>query len=259
MARGQLEQGGSARTGLSIRGLSKSFVVDGRSFPVLEDIDLDIAQGEFVCVVGHSGCGKSTLLRVLAGLLEPDAGEVDIESFGAMVFQDNRLLPWMTIEQNVGFGLYGLSRAERRDRVLDQLDKVGLADFAQAYPHQLSGGMKQRASIARALVHEPSILLLDEPFGALDALTRIQMQQEVLRIWERERMTTLLVTHDIDEAVYLGDRIIVSTDRPFRIKEQVRVDLPRPRVRSSPEFSRIKQRVLDQFFDSEIVEPEYYL
>ncbi len=252
---------------LHISGLSKSFRVGAESVQVLDHINLDIKEGEFVSIVGHSGCGKSTLLKILAGLVDYSVGTVlcgDQELDKAavhrgMIFQDHRLLPWMTVEENIGFGLYGLEDKEKQGRVREHIELVGLNGFEKAYPHQLSGGMAQRTAIARAFVHKPDILLLDEPFGALDALTRIQMQDEVLRIWEKEKTTMILVTHDIDEAIYLGDRVVINTNRPASIKKIFTVDLERPRERTGHYFSLLKEQIMKEFFDSKKRDPEYYL
>lgn len=252
---------------LHINDLSKSFQVGADSIQVLDHINLDIAEGEFVSIVGHSGCGKSTLLKILAGLVEYSTGTVlcgeqDLRKSAVhrgMIFQDHRLLPWMTVEENIGFGLYGLDEQEKKSRVREHIELVGLQGFEKAYPHQLSGGMAQRTAIARAFVHKPDILLLDEPFGALDALTRIQMQDEVLKIWEKQKTTMILVTHDIDEAIYLGDRVVINTNRPASIKKIFKVDLERPRERTGHYFSLLKAQIMQEFFDSKKRDPEYYL
>ena len=212
-----------------------------------------------MAIVGASGCGKSTLLRLIAGLDTECEGAISWRGEPVkgpsldrgIVFQEHRLFPWMTVEQNVAlaFGATRVAQPERGDRVAQQLAVVGLSGFANAYPHQISGGMSQRVAIARALVLRPQLLLLDEPFGALDALTRLKMQQELQRLWEIDGLTTVLVTHDVEEAVYLADRIVVMSARPGTIKRVVRVQLPRPRVRSSEAFQRIKEDVLADFAD----------
>ncbi len=247
----------SAAVALHIEGLEKTYTLDGRSLRVLEDIDLDIRTGEFVSIVGASGCGKSTLLRLIVGLDAAYGGKLIYEGkpvtgtdlSRGIVFQEHRLFPWLTVTENIAiaFASTGVSKAERRRRVQDQIDLVGLRGFEKAYPHQISGGMSQRVAIARALVLRPRLLLLDEPFGALDALTRLTLQQELERLWEHEGLTTVLVTHDVEEAVFLGDRIVVMEARPGRIKRIVPVPLPRPRVRTSLEFQRIKADVLADF------------
>ncbi|BBB89614.1 MAG TPA: ABC transporter ATP-binding protein [Methylomusa anaerophila] len=241
---------------LTIQGINKRFTSRAGTVSVLENIDLDIHSGEFVSIVGSSGCGKSTLLRVIAGLEEDYEGVVvlgqqPISKPGldrGIVFQEHRLLPWLTVQGNIAFGLKDGSKTEKDKMVQEHIDLVGLTGFEKAYPHQLSGGMAQRVAIARALINRPEVLLLDEPFGALDALTKIQMQQEILRIWETERTTMILVTHDIDEAVYLGDRIVVMSNRPGTVKRIVPVELPRPRDRSSYEFVQIRKLIFKEFF-----------
>ena len=220
---------------LHIGGLSKQYKVKGEPLPVLEDITLTVAPGEFVSIVGSSGCGKSTLLRLIVGLENDYQGEVLLDGQRmvgtsldrGIVFQEHRLFPWLTVEQNIAL--------------------VGLAGFETAYPHQLSGGMSQRVAIARALVSRPDVLLLDEPFGALDALTRAHLQQELHRIWQAEGITMILVTHDVEEAVYLGDQVVVMEPRPGRIRRIVPVDLPHPRDRSGVPFAHLKEDVLAEF------------
>ena len=250
---------------LVIKDLFKSFEVNKEKVEILKDINLLVNKGEFITIVGHSGCGKSTLLKIIAGLLDYDSGQVELNEKiikepdidRGMVFQEHRLFPWLTIKDNVALGLGNINPKERNKIVLEHLDLVSLNGFENAYPHQLSGGMSQRAAIARALVNNPKVLLLDEPFGALDALTRIQMQQEVLRIWKKEKTTMMLVTHDIDEAIFLGDRIVVMSSRPGTIEEIIEVDLPRPRDRGSVEFAALKKRVYSHFFKDTEAVPEY--
>lgn len=250
---------------LIISGVNKSFNVDKENVEILKDINLEIKQGEFVSIVGHSGCGKSTLLKIIAGLLEYDSGKVklgenlikepDIDR--GMVFQEHRLFPWLTIKNNVSLGLKDTSKEEKDKLVSEHLELVQLSGFENAYPHQLSGGMSQRAAIARALVNNPKLLLLDEPFGALDALTRIQMQKEILRIWKQQKTTMILVTHDIDEAIFLGDRIVVMSSRPGTIQDIIKVEMPRPRDRGSSEFATLKKKVYSHFFKDAEYLPEY--
>ena len=240
---------------LKIGPLSKTFHSKNGPVQALKNIQLDIPAGKIVCIVGASGCGKSTLLRIIAGLETEYDGQIalggrPITGPGldrGVVFQEHRLLPWLTVEQNILFGLERLSASEKKSRVEKQLDLVGLSSFARAYPNQLSGGMAQRVAIARALANQPEILLLDEPFGALDALTKIQMQQEILRIWEAERTTMVMVTHDIDEAVYLGDQVVVMSSRPGAVKTILPIVLERPRDRSSMDFVAIRRRSLEEF------------
>ena len=245
-----------ARERLTIEGLRKSFHSNGRTVEALRDINLSIEAGEFVSIVGASGCGKSTLLRIIAGL-ERDyegsvkLGERQIEKPGlnrGFVFQDHRLLPWLTVERNIAFGLK-VPPEETKRLVAEQLQLVGLKGFEKAYPSQLSGGMAQRASIARAIVNRPEILLLDEPLGALDAVSRIQRQEEMLRIWRAEGSTMVLVTHDIDEAIFLSDRVYVLSSRPGVIKKVFDTSkLPRPRDRNGQDFIKIRRNIYKEFF-----------
>jgi sulfonate transport system ATP-binding protein len=237
-------------------GVVKRFRTNGAEVAALEGLDVDVRPGEFLSIIGGSGCGKSTFLRILAGLERQDAGSVTVDGAPiagpslerGIMFQDSRLLPWLTVERNVAFALSRLSREEARERVAEALDRVGLSGFEKAWPHQLSGGMAQRAAIARVLVNRPRVLLLDEPFGALDALTKIQMQQELLRIWEAERSTVVLVTHDIDEAVFLGDRVAIMSSRPGTVRRVVDVGLRRPRDRSNGAFAAFRRQIYREFF-----------
>jgi NitT/TauT family transport system ATP-binding protein len=240
---------------VELQGLGKRYAVDDGEIVALADIQVAIGQGEFVCLLGPSGCGKSTLLKIVAGLIPQTSGTVTIDGRAvqgpgpdrAVVFQDYALFPWMTVADNVEFGLAarGVEPGRRRETSAELLKAVGLADFAAKYPHHLSGGMKQRVSIARALAVDPVLLLMDEPFGALDAQTRYVMQQELLRIWRAYRKTVIFVTHSIEEALYLGDRVLVMTARPGRIKEEIRVPQPRPRDIASPEFTQLRRRTLE--------------
>ncbi len=246
-------------TALRIDNVGKHYALEGKPLEVLKDISLDIAQGEFFAIVGASGCGKSTLLRLIAGLDSEYDGQIIWQGSRVqepsldrgIVFQEHRLFPWMTVQQNVALAFEATSvpESERRERVQKQISLVGLGGFETAYPHQISGGMSQRVAIARALVLRPKLLLLDEPFGALDALTRLKLQQELQRLWENDGLTTVLVTHDVEEAVFLADRIVVMNSRPGTVRRVVRVPLDRPRVRSSTEFQRIKEDVLADFAD----------
>lgn len=245
------------QTTLSLKQLNKSYTVKDQPLAVLEDINLDIVSGEFVSIVGSSGCGKSTLLRLLAGLENNFAGEIllngqPVRGTGlerGIVFQDHRLFPWLTVEKNIGLALTNslLSKAERDASIAEHIELVGLTGFERAYPHQLSGGMSQRVAIARGLVNRPRILLLDEPFGALDALTRANLQQELQHIWQAEKITMVLVTHDVTEAVFLGDRVVVMEPRPGRIKRIVPVPVAHPRRRTDQRLSTICDDILGDF------------
>jgi ABC-type nitrate/sulfonate/bicarbonate transport system ATPase subunit len=218
-------------------------------------VDLRVRKGQFVSIVGTSGCGKTTLLRIIAGLEGDFDGGIELEGSPisgpgvdkGVVFQEHRLLPWLTIEENVGFGLVRRPEEERRELVSRYLKLVGLTKFAQAYPSQLSGGMAQRAAIARALVNKPKILLLDEPLGALDAMTRMYMQNELEKIWVEEKITMVMVTHDVEEAIYLSDVVVLMSSRPGRVKKIIPVPLARPRHRDNPEFMAIKGELLQEF------------
>ncbi len=240
---------------IELAKLSHQFELHGEPLPVLDAIDLAVGPGDFVALLGPSGCGKSTLLRLIAGLERPHSGRVIIDKqlIGApdpsriLVFQDPTLFPWRTVRQNVAVGLEarGLLRA-RSGRVDAVLQQVGLSGFEDAWPHQLSGGMAQRVSLARALVNEPSVLLMDEPLANLDGLTRIAMQSELLGLWEQQRFTAFLVTHDLDEALYLAARVLVLSPRPARTLADIPVNLPYPRHRGSARFAELRQQVLEE-------------
>lgn len=244
-----------------IEDLTKVFRNGKIDTPVLNGIDLTIGRGEFVVIFGPSGCGKSTLLRMVAGISTYDTGgmtltgaESQLRPLTAMVFQEYALFPWRTVVDNVAFSLEmrNIPSKTRRTIALDYLAKVGLAGFAQAYPHQLSGGMKQRVAIARALATDPAILLMDEPFAALDAQTRYLMQEELLRIWEADRKTVVYITHSLEEAVMLGDRVALMTARPGRIKQLYSIDLPRPRtlaLRTTTRFNQLVQMIWDDLVE----------
>ncbi len=246
---------------LEIDHVSKRFEGDdGEAVEALRDISLGVAEGEFVCILGPSGCGKTTLLRIVAGLETPSEGEVRVDGVPVtgptprlgMIFQDYSLYPWRRVIDNIAFGLElaGTGKDERLATAREYLDLVGLEGFADAYPYELSGGMRQRVAVARALATDPAVVLMDEPFGALDAQTRNAMQRELLRIWERTRKTVLFVTHSVDEAVYLADRIVVLTARPGRVREIVEVCKERPRDRASEECAVIRRHVLDLIDES---------
>jgi NitT/TauT family transport system ATP-binding protein/sulfonate transport system ATP-binding protein len=241
---------------LRVHDVSKQFrAADGTTtVDALANVSLEVAAGQMVSLVGPSGCGKSTLLRLVAGLDAPTAGELRAghelitgpSAQRGLVFQDPNLFPWLTIRRNVQSGLVARGVLnEQRHEVEEFLKLVGLEAFANAYPHQLSGGMAQRVALARALINHPRILLLDEPLGALDAFTRMRMQDEVLRLWQARGTTMLLVTHDIDEAIYMSDRIVIMTPRPGRVERIIDVELPRPRERNDPAFLRLRARILE--------------
>ena len=235
---------------LQIESVTKQFL---NKFVALDSVSLKVITGEIISLVGTSGCGKSTLLRLVAGLDKPTSGRVTIANKTinsphpaiGIIFQEPRLMPWLTVQQNVEFGLEHLSLQEKARMAYSTLERVGLAQFAQALPHQLSGGMAQRVAIARALVTNPSILLLDEPFSALDAFTRIKLQERLLQIWTCDRPTMLLVTHDIEEALILSDRIIVLRGNPGQVYQEYKLDLPRPRKRTALDFQRWKEQIFD--------------
>ncbi|HEX7921864.1 MAG TPA: ABC transporter ATP-binding protein [Bradyrhizobium sp.] len=238
---------------LDIEGVSHAFDIDGAVLPVLDNVSLSIAPGEFVALLGPSGCGKSTLLRLVAGLEKPRSGslrEDEVRITGphpsrVVVFQDPTLFPWRSVWDNVALGLeaQGILKAQRH-RVDAVIELVGLSSFRNAYPHQLSGGMAQRVALARALVNDPKILVLDEPLGKLDSLTRIAMQAELVALWQRKGFTTLLVTHDVEEALVLANRVIVLSDRPARIKADIAVGRPYPRHRGDPYLAELRKQIL---------------
>lgn len=238
---------------VTIAAVSHRFDLGGEELPVLQDVDLEIAAGEFVALLGPSGCGKSTLLRLIAGLEQPSRGVIFAggapiskpDPSRILVFQDPTLFPWATVAKNIATGLEtrGVSK-QRSARVEEALQLVGLGKFAGAYPHQLSGGMAQRAALARALVNDPALLLLDEPLGKLDSLTRLTLQQELVGLWRRRGFTALLVTHDVEEALLLAGRVIVLSDRPARIKAQFCVDKPYPRHRDDLEIVTLRREIL---------------
>jgi ABC-type nitrate/sulfonate/bicarbonate transport system ATPase subunit len=235
------------RVKLSARGLKMRF----GGTEVLSGVDLDVHEGELVCVLGPSGCGKSTLLNIAAGFLAPSVGEVRIDGQPVsrpdprrvFVFQERGVFPWLTVEGNIRFGLQGRPAEEQARIVARYVELVGLQGFERAYPHELSGGMKQRVEVARALAVDPDMLFLDEPFGALDSITRIQMRTELLRIWEAEKKTILFVTHDIEESVQLADRVVVMSARPAAIRRVVTIDVPRPRDLSAPRYLELRDAI----------------
>jgi NitT/TauT family transport system ATP-binding protein len=238
---------GNADSTISVRDCWMSF----GDVHVLERVNLDVAKGEFVCLVGPSGCGKSTMLNIVGGFLRETRGEVRVEGAPVdgpdpgriFVFQENGVFPWLTVEQNIGFGLLSRPAAERHERVKHYTAMVGLTSFERSYPRELSGGMRQRVEIARALAADARVLYMDEPFGALDFLTRMKMRADLIRIWQAEKKTILFVTHNIEEAMQLADRVLVMTRRPATIAEEVRINLPRPRDLDSPGYLAARDRV----------------
>jgi nitrate ABC transporter ATP-binding subunit len=247
------DDGTPRRQFLAIHDVSKTFDIGAEAVQALSHVNLSIDKGEFVCLIGASGCGKSTLLRIIAGFERPSSGEVSLYenvitgpgSDRGMVFQDYALFPWMTVRENIGFGpkQKGLAKKYVDEITAEHLNMVGLAKFADRFPHQLSGGMKQRVAIARVLANECELLLMDEPFGALDALTRESLQQELLDIWARTKVTVIFVTHSVEEAVLLSDRVVVMTAGPGRIETDVAIELARPREVSAIDFNQVRRDI----------------
>jgi NitT/TauT family transport system ATP-binding protein len=244
---------------IRIEHVGKEYVSNGRKMRAVEDISLDIRDSEFICIVGPSGCGKSTLLRMISGLEPVTSGEIRMGGKKitspspeiGFVFQEYTLFPWRTVAKNVEFGLeLKKMPPEEREKVAGKyIDMVGLEKFKDSYPHQLSGGMRQRTAIARTLAVNPEILLMDEPFGALDAQTRNILQEQLLDIWNKEKKKVLFVTHNVDEAVFLADRVIIMTARPGRIKEIVDINIPRPRIRTETEVNKVRNVILQSLFE----------
>lgn len=244
---------------LNIKNVKKTFPLKKGEIEVLRDINLDIEDGDLISIVGPSGCGKSTLLKMIAGLDGVTEGEIKINGREAgytdstevgIIFQESRLFPWKSVEKNIGFGIAdkSVSKEKRNKLIKEHISLIGLEGFEKALPKQLSGGMKQRVSIARTLINNPNILLLDEPFGALDAFTKMNLQNEVLKIWEKERSTMIIVTHDIDEAIFLGNKVVVMSPKPGIIKSVFNIELPRPRVRTSDDFAYYRKKIYKEFF-----------
>jgi NitT/TauT family transport system ATP-binding protein len=241
---------------IRLQGVGKAFALNGQRIEALRGADLSVAAGEFVCLIGASGCGKSTLLRIVAGFETASQGQALMHGSAiagpapdrGMVFQDYALFPWLTVRQNIAFGpaARGKPRDEVRATTERFLDLVGLQRFAEAYPHQLSGGMKQRVAIARVLANDAAVVLMDEPFGALDAMTRERLQDELLELWQRTGLTVLFVTHSIEEAIFLADRVVVMTPGPGRIESDNRIDLARPRDVSAPAFNEVRRSLSRQ-------------
>jgi ABC-type nitrate/sulfonate/bicarbonate transport system ATPase subunit len=244
----------AVKTKLQAEQVNMRFTRDGNTTRVLDNINLEVGDGEFVCLLGPSGCGKSTLLSLMAGFISPTSGAIRIDGEVVrcpdprriFVFQERGVFPWLTVEGNIGFGLFKLPRPERERRIAHYIKMVGLVGFEKAYPPELSGGMKQRLEVARALAVNPDMLFLDEPFGALDSITRLIMRGELLRIWEAERKTIIFVTHDIDEAVQLADRVVVMSARPAKVQQIVKIDIPHPRDISSPRYLELRDGIFKQ-------------
>jgi NitT/TauT family transport system ATP-binding protein len=244
----------TAKVKLRAEGITKIFNRDGNHIAVLDDISLEARGGEFVCLLGPSGCGKSTFLHIIAGFLAATEGQVRIDEElvrgpdprRIFVFQERGVFPWLTVEGNVGFGLFKLSKDEREGRIAHYVNLVGLQGFEKAYPDELSGGMRQRLEVARALAVNPDMLFLDEPFGALDSITRLTMRSELLRIWEAERKTIVFVTHDIEEAIQLADRVVVMSARPARIQRIVEIDIAHPRDISSRRYLELRDGIFEE-------------
>src|SRR5579871_1808142 len=242
------------KTKLRAEGIDMVFNQDGKRIEILQQIDLEVGDGEFVCLLGPSGCGKSTMLNIIAGFISPTGGQVWIDDEAVrcpdprriFVFQERGVFPWLTVEGNIGFGLFRLSKQERAQRIAHYIQLVGLQGFEKAYPQELSGGMKQRVEVARALAVNPDMLFLDEPFGALDSITRLIMRRELLRIWEAERKTVILVTHNIEESIQLADRVVIMSTRPAKIQQIVEIDIPHPRDISSPRYLELRDGIFEQ-------------
>lgn len=244
---------------IKINNVKKTFSLKSEDIEVLKDINLEINDGDFISIVGPSGCGKSTLLKIILGLDDVTSGELTINGKSVeetnstevgIIFQESRLFPWKTVEKNIEFGIVdkSLTKEQKKELIAQYIKLIGLEGFERALPNQLSGGMKQRVSIARTLINKPQILLLDEPFGALDAFTKINLQNEVLKIWEKEKSTMIIVTHDIDEAIFLGTKVVVMSPKPGIIQKVFDIDLPRPRDRTSNDFSYYRKKIFKEFF-----------
>lgn len=253
---------------LEIKNVSKVFPQGDNSLEVLKDINVTVNPGEFVSIVGASGCGKSTLIRIIAGLETATCGQVllngepvskpSVET--GLIFQESRLFPWLSVEKNIEFGIHeNMNNKEKKQLVQEYINTVQLTGFEKAYPAQLSGGMQQRVSIARTIINNPSVLLLDEPFGALDALTRINMQNAVLDIWQKHKTTMILITHDIDEAIFLSDKILVMSSRPGVISKEIPVRISKPRDRNGSDFISIRREIYSKFFEDSSIDIEYYI
>ncbi|WP_421078303.1 ABC transporter ATP-binding protein [Methanothermococcus sp. Ax23] len=244
---------------LEIKNVVKKFITEKKEVLAVDNVNFEVRNNEFLSIVGPSGCGKSTILRMIAGLEKPTSGEILIEgrkiekpdAERGMVFQQYTLLPWRTVLENVGFGLEikGVPKAERDEVARKFIKMIGLEGFEDAYPYELSGGMQQRVAIARTLANDPKIVLMDEPFGALDTQTRTILQNELLKIWEKDKKTVVFITHSVEEAVYLSDRVIIMTARPGKVKDIVDISLDRPRKRNTVEFLEYKKQIVDKLKD----------
>ena len=242
------------RTKIEVNGLKKSFATDKGILPVVEAVSLTVEDGEFVALVGPSGCGKSTLMNMIAGFIQPDAGSITIDSVpragpdarGILISQQGSVFPWLTVRENLMFGLNGHAATDKWSIAAHYADIVGLKGFEESYPHGLSGGMLKRTELARALAVKPEILYMDEPFSALDALTNLRMRNELLRVLAEERHTVMLITHDVEEAIHLADRILVLSPRPTKIQATYKVDLPHPRKLTSPEVQELRVAILHE-------------
>ncbi|TYZ29760.1 ABC transporter ATP-binding protein [Selenomonas caprae] len=254
---------------IDITNVTRTYHLPDKNVHAIRHVDLHIASHEFVCLLGPSGCGKSTLLKILSGLERPDEGTLEIDGTKvngpgrerAVVFQDYALLPWRTVRENVAFPLElaHVSRKDREEKAQEYLKLVHLEKFADAYIHQLSGGMRQRVAIARALVQQPDILLMDEPFGALDAFTRMELQSELVKIWQAKRPTIVFVTHDIDEAIFLGDKVVIMTPNPGKVHSIVEIPVGKPRHRTGPDFNFYRDKVYKEFSLVNEYAVEYYI
>ncbi|HAT89410.1 MAG TPA: ABC transporter ATP-binding protein [Roseburia sp.] len=259
---------GDEAKGIRILHVRKEFEIEKQKVQVLKDIDLEIYPGEIVSIVGGSGCGKSTLLRMIAGLDQPTEGEILIDGKKqerpsldvGVLFQESRLLPWENTRKNIEFGLpEDFPKKEKKELAEKYMEMVGLKGFEKALPGQLSGGMQKRTAIARTLINRPHILLLDEPFGALDAFTRINLQKEILRIWKQEKMTIILVTHDIDEAIFMGNRVVVMSPKPGVVKKIYNIELPMPKSRTDEDFGKLRSHIYNEFLEREKVPEDYII
>lgn len=251
---------------VEIHNLTKIFKTKDTEVIALQDINLEIEEGMFLSIIGGSGCGKSTLLRIIGGLETQYEGELLVDGKKVerpsrekgFIFQDHRLLPWLTVKENIRFSLPA-EQKKNDDLIQKNIDLVGLTGFEKSLPKELSGGMAQRVAVARALANRPKILLLDEPFGALDAITKIHLQEQMLKIWEKEKITMIIVTHDIDEAIYLGEKVVVMSPRPGRIKRIQDIDIGNPRKRTGSLFAAAKEEIYKEFFSEEELPFEYHI